>query len=147
MIKKITDNLENFSYNKIVANLHEMHSFVSKQIENNYTKETLIENYTNIFILMSPVMPHFSSECLEILKSENNKEWPEYDQKFIDEETITIVIQINGKKRGLLNVKKDTDEIELLSLIKKDETLNKYIENKKIIKQVFVKNKIINFII
>ena len=147
LIKKITDNLENFSYNKIVANLHEMHSFVSKQIENNYTKETLIENYTNILILMSPVMPHFSSECLEILKSENNKEWPEYDQKFIDEETITIVIQINGKKRGLLNVKKDTDEIELLSLIKKDETLNKYIENKKIIKQVFVKNKIINFII
>ena len=147
LIKKITDNLENFSYNKIVANLHEMHSFVSKQIENNYTKETLKENYTNILILMSPVMPHFSSECLEILKSENNKEWPEYDQKFIDEETITIVIQINGKKRGLLNVKKDTDEIELLSLIKKDETLNKYIENKKIIKQVFVKNKIINFII
>ncbi len=147
LIKKITENLENFSYNKIVANLHEMHSFVSKQIENNYTKKTLIENYNNILILISPVMPHFANECLEIFNNENKNKWPVYEQKFVEEEIITIVIQINGKKRGVLNLKKDTDEKELLSLIKKDEKLNKYIENKEIKKQIFVKNKIISLII
>ena len=146
LIKKVTENLENFSYNKIVANLHEMYSFVSKQIENNYTKETLIQNYNNILILISPVMPHFANECLEIIRSENKNTWPIYDQKFVEDESITVVIQINGKKRGLLNLKKDTDEKQLLSLIKKDETLNKYIDNKEIKKQIFVKNKIINFI-
>ena len=73
--------------------------------------------------------------------------WPIYDEKFIEDESINIVVQINGKKRGLLNLKKDTDEKELLSLIKKDEKLNKYIENKIIKKKIFVKNKIMNLII
>ncbi len=147
LIKKITENLENFSYNKIVANIHEMHSFVSKQIENNYTKKTLLENYKIILILISPVIPHFAHECLEMIKSESNHKWPTYNQKFIEEENVTIVIQINGKKRGLLNLKKDADEKELLSLIKKDEKLNKYLESKKIKKQIFVKNKIMSLII
>ena len=70
-----------------------------------------------------------------------------YDKRFLENEKITIVVQINGKKRGLLNLKKDTDEKELLSLIKKDEKLSKHIENKVIKKQIFVKNKIINLII
>ena len=143
----MTENLENFSYNKIVANLHEMHSFISKQIENNYTKKTLLESYNNILILMSPVMPHFANECLEMLKSGNKNKWPIYDEKFIEDESINVVIQINGKKRGLINLKKDTDEKELLSLIKKDEKLNKYLESKEIKKQIFVKNKIMNLII
>ena len=147
LIKKVTENLENFSYNKIVANLHEMYSFMSKQIENNYTKKTLLESYNNILILMSPVMPHFANECLEILKSENKNKWPLFDEKFIEDENINVVIQINGKKRGVLNLKKDTEEKELLSLIKKDEKLNKYLENKEIKKQIFVKNKIMNLII
>ena len=124
-----------------------MYSFISKQIENNYTKKTLLESYNNILILMSPVMPHFANECLDILKSENKNKWPTYDEKFIEDESINVVVQINGKKRGLLNLKKDTDEKELLSLIKKDEKLDKYLENKEIKKQIFVKNKIINLII
>ena len=147
LIKKVTENLENFSYNKIVANLHEMHSFISKQIENNYTKKTLVECYNSILILISPLMPHFANECLEIIKSKNKDTWPDYDAKLIEDESVTVVIQINGKKRGLLNLKKDTDEKELLSLIKKDEKLNKYIESKEIKKQIFVKNKIMNLII
>ena len=147
LIKKITENLENFSYNKIVANLHEMYSFISKQIKNNYTKKTLLENYNNILILLSPVMPHFANECLEMLKSENTNKWPIYYEKFIEDENINVVIQINGKKRGLLNLKKDTNEKELLSLIKKDEKLNKYLESKEIKKQIFIKNKIMNVII
>ena len=147
LIKKVTENLENFSYNKIVANLHEMYSFISKQIQNDYTKKTLIESYNNILILISPVMPHFANECLEMLKCENKKIWPVYNEEFIVDENIRVVIQINGKKRGLLNLKKNTDQKEILSLIKKDEKLNKYIENKKIKKQIFVKNKIMNLIV
>ena len=92
-------------------------------------------------------MPHFANECLEMLKCENKKIWPVYNEEFIVDENIRVVIQINGKKRGLLNLKKNTDQKEILSLIKKDEKLNKYIENKKIKKQIFVKNKIMNLIV
>ena len=53
-LKKITDNLENFSYNKIIANFHEIYSFLNSQINKNYTKETLIKNYKKILITMIP---------------------------------------------------------------------------------------------
>jgi len=148
LIKKITENLESFSYNKIVANLHEMYSFMFKQIENNYSKETLKENYKNILILISPVMPHFSNECLEIIgEKTDNIRWPGYDEKFVEDEETNIVIQINGKKRGLINTKKDTEENSLVNMIKKDEKISKYINGKIIKKQIFIKNKILNFII
>ena len=58
-LKKITDNLENFSYNKIVANLYEIYGFLIKKIEKNYTKKTIIENYEKILIAIMPVIPHF----------------------------------------------------------------------------------------
>ena len=55
----MTDNLENFSYNKIIANLHEMYSYITKEINKNYKKETLLENYKKILISMQPIIPHF----------------------------------------------------------------------------------------
>ncbi|MBD1160156.1 leucine--tRNA ligase, partial [Pelagibacterales bacterium SAG-MED14] len=66
-IKKITKNLNNFSYNIIIANLHEMYSFLIKEIENEYTLDTLKKNYKKILITIMPIVPHFSSECLKLL--------------------------------------------------------------------------------
>ena len=62
-LKRITENLENFSYNKIIANLHEIYSFLIREIKKNFTKKTLIENYEKILIEIMPVIPHFSNEC------------------------------------------------------------------------------------
>ncbi|MDC3031145.1 leucine--tRNA ligase, partial [Candidatus Pelagibacter sp.] len=78
-LKEITENLENFSYNKIVANLYEIYSFFIKQTNKCYTKKTLIENYEKILIAMSPVVPHLSNECLIKLNS-NDIKWPKYDE-------------------------------------------------------------------
>ena len=58
-LKEITENLENFSYNKLIANLHVMHSSLTKIIKNEYKKETLIENYKKILIAIQPIIPHF----------------------------------------------------------------------------------------
>ena len=54
-LKKVHDNLESFSYNKIIANLYEMYSFLNKQIEKTYSKQTLFENYKKILIVMTPI--------------------------------------------------------------------------------------------
>ena len=116
-LKKITDNLENFSYNKIIANLHEMYSFLSKQINKNYKKNTLIENYQKILIAMTPVIPHFSNECLVMMDSKETA-WPSYDQSLLKENIVNIVIQINGKKRGLIKTQPNISEENLLNKIK-----------------------------
>ena len=99
-IKKISDNLENFHYNIIVANLHEMHSFINKEISKGYQKKTILENYEKILITMMPILPHLSNECFASLKKNNERiVWPKFDEKLIREDTSTIVIQINGKKK------------------------------------------------
>ena len=73
VIFKITNNIEKFSYNVIIANLHEIYNFLSKQITFQIKKEILKKNYFNILILMSPIIPHFAQECLESLNIKKNK--------------------------------------------------------------------------
>mgnify|MGYP001212627184 CR=1 FL=1 len=58
-----------------------------------------------------------------------------------------IVIQVNGKKRGIINIKKDLNENEIFNEIKKDDKLSKYIDEDKIKKRIYIKNKIINLIL
>ena len=145
-IKKITENLENFSYNKIIANLHELHSFFSKEIVNSYKKSTLRENYSKILVTMMPVIPHFSNECLKII-NETNIKWPSYNEKDIKEDIINIVIQINGKKRSLISTKPDISEESLMEIINKDEKLLKHLNGAEIKRKIYIKNKLMNIII
>ena len=146
-IKNIGYNLENFSYNIIVANMHEMHSFWSKEIKKNYTKKTLVESYNKILITLIPIIPHFAYEALELINQNEKLDWPTYDEKLLIEKIIPIVIQINGKKRGLIETNRDITETELMTTIMNDQNLNKYLENKNIKKKIFIKNKLINIII
>ena len=83
-LKKVHDNLESFSYNKIIANLYEMYSFLNKEVEKVYSKNTLVDNYQKILITMTPIIPHYAYECLSILKTKNLK-WPEYDISMLKE--------------------------------------------------------------
>ncbi len=145
-LKKITENLENFSYNKIVANLHEIHSFLTKKIENKYSNKTLIENYEKILIAIMPIIPHFSNECLKLLNTKDIK-WPNYDVSFLKEEKINIVVQVNGKKRGLLSLMPNIPEEELFKIIMNEKTLKKYLYNQNIKRKIYIKNKLFNIII
>ncbi len=147
-IKNFSKNLENFSYNVIIANLHQMHSFLIKEIDKNLSTEKLRKNYTKILTCMMPVIPHFTSECLKEIEIKIEEiSWPSFDESLILEEKINLVVQINGKKRALLNIKRDLEEEKILEEIKKDKNLLKYIENISIKKKIFIPNKLINIII
>ena len=146
-VKDITDSLENFSYNKIIANIHKLYSWLNKEIENKYSKEVLKNNYQKILTVMMPIIPHFCNECLETIKMVKNIDWPQVDKKYIKKDKANIVIQINGKKRSLIETMIDISEESLINLIMKDQSLNKYIANKDIKKKIFIKNKLINLIL
>ena len=147
IISKITNNLENFHYNVIIANLYEIYNFFSKNIDLNCNKEKLITNFTKILKVISPVMPHLANECLEILNEEEKNIWPDINESFLIKDKFNIVVQINGKKRDLLEIEKEMNEEELIMLINKNDRINKFIENKKIIKKIYIKNKLINLIV
>ena len=145
-LKNITKNLEEFGYNKIIANLHEIYSFLIKQIEKPYKKSTLIENYKKILICMSPIIPHFAHECLDGL-SIKNIDWPNFNETILITDTINVVVQINGKKRGLITSKPNLSEENLFEIIVKDEKLSKYIKQENIKRKIYIKDKLINIII
>ena len=147
-IKNVTTNIENFSYNKIVANFHETYSALNKIIFNKIEKKKLIENYKKILSIMSPVIPHFANECMEMLNiKEDEVSWPKANEIYLKEDTIKFVVQINGKTRKIIDSQKDTSEEELLLKIQTDVKLNNYLKTGSIQKKIFIPNKLINIII
>ena len=146
LINKITQNLEKFHYNVIVANFYEMYNFLIKEIDKPIKKEILIENYKKILILMNPFIPHFSNECLNTI-NENQINWPKISKKDLIEEDINFVVQINGKKRAILKVKRDVVEKEILEIIKTNLEIEKFLKDQTIKKSIFVPNRLINIIL
>jgi len=146
LIYKVTQNLDKFHYNVIVANLHEMYNFLIKEIEKPIKKEILIENYQKILILMNPFIPHFTTECLASL-SIKKINWPTVLKEELIEEEINFVIQINGKKRAILKVNRDIDERAILNKINSNSETEKLLQNQKIKKTIFVSNRLINIIL
>jgi leucyl-tRNA synthetase len=145
-IKEVTNNIEIFAYNKIVANFHEIYSALNKIISNKVERTKLLENYKKILIAMNPVIPHFSSECLEILKIKEKLLWPKVNEKILLEDNIKFIVQFNGKTRKIIDSKKNTSESSLLIKIKEDKKLKEYLNNKIIQKKIFIPNKLINII-
>ena len=123
-----------------------MYSFFNKQIEKAYTKHTLAVSYEKILITMTPILPHFANECLSTIKAKNIQ-WPEYDITMLKEDTINIVVQINGKKRGLIQTKPNITEEKLFKIIRNDEKIMKYFDQKNIKKRIYIKDKLLNIII
>jgi len=146
LIDKITKNLEKFHYNVIIANFHETYNFLNKEIEKPINSFELAENYKKILCLLQPVIPHLTLECLKEVDKKYDPKWPLANLKLIEKETLKIVIQINGKKRGLLITSSSSTEEQLIMKIKEDNIINKFIKDKKIKKSIYIENKLINLI-
>jgi len=148
LIYKVEKNLEDFRYNKIVANIHEFYGSFSKKNLSIYSSKNLKENYQKILTVLLPIIPHFANECIQLLGLKENIKWPSIDVKSLILENINYVIQINGKTREVIKKEKDLSKDNLIKIIKANNKLNKYIENETPIKKViFIPNKLINLIV
>ena len=96
---------------------------------------------------MKPVLPHLISECLENFNVIDIQTWPKIKNEYLDQKSINIVVQINGKKRSVIKCKKDILESDLMTIINDNADLQKYFKDKKIFKKFYIKNKIINLIL
>ena len=148
-LNKVTNNLEKFRYNVIIASFYEMYNFLSKEINKPIKNEVLKQNYINIIKTMFPFLPHFASECLNELSIDpiSDNHWPKVNAKSLKTEIVNIVIQINGKKREIVKIKNNSSEEEILKLVYENNKLTKFLKNNKIVKKIFVPNRLINLII
>tara|TARA_B110000093_G_C12959259_1_gene406389 strand:- start:187 stop:2736 length:2550 start_codon:yes stop_codon:yes gene_type:complete len=147
IITKVNFNLENFRYNVIIANLHEIYSFFNKVTNLEISYKILIDNYIKVLKIMSPIIPHIASECLSDIKESNNLLWPDVDKNHLKSLNKIVVVQINGKKRGIIPIEKSIEEDLLLKKIEEDSDIRKYLVDKKIIKKIYIKDRLINLII
>ena len=147
VINKINQSLEKFSYNTIVASLYEIYNFYNKITDEKLEYQNLINNYEKILKLMMPITPHLSSECLSEINKKHNYEWPKIDEQYLEKGTNIIVIQVNGKKREILETSKSYTEDDLVKETKNMIKLQKFLNGKKIKKTIYIKDRLINFII
>ena len=147
IINKINQALEKFRYNVIIATYHEIYSFFKKIADLNKNYKNLKDNFEKILITMMPVMPHLISECLSELNYKKVLIWPSINEDYLQDKEVEIVIQINGKKRNLITVEKDIGEKSIIEKIKNEKLIDKYLNSGKLIKTVYVTNRLINYII
>ena len=148
-INKINQSLEKFRYNVIIATFHEIYSYFKKIIENKNDYKNLKNNFKKIVLIMMPVVPHLANECLEKLNNNNFEDikWPDVEEKYLIKETNVIVVQVNGKKRGIISAEKEATENNIINLIKNKQLIDKYLISGNLVKTIYVKNRLINYII
>ncbi len=147
MINKINQALEKFRYNIIIATYHEIYSFFKKIVDLNKNYKNLKNNFEKILIIMMPVMPHLVSECLNELNYKKILIWPSINKDYLEDKEVEIVIQVNGKKRKSIIVEKDIGEDNITQKIKNEKLIDKYLNSGKLVKTIYVKNRLINYII
>ena len=146
-ILKINNLIDNFQLNVVIANVYSIYSLLVLTTEKDVSNECLKKNFIKLIKILIPFTPHLAHECLEQLGEKNKDNWPEVDSKLNLNEKIKIAVQINGKTKKIIEVKKDLEEKDVINECKKNIKINENLINKKIIKIIFVKNKIINYLI
>ena len=147
ILLKMNVSLNKFSYNVIVANLHEIYTFFNKVIESKIINNNLINNYIKILTMMLPITPHLANECLSEITSNKKFYWPEINKKYLEINKYNIVIQINGKKRGLILIENNISKDDLIEKIKKESEINRFLNGKNVTKSIYIENKLINLIL
>ena len=144
-IKKVGDDIENIKFNTAIAALMSLINDVTS-FGSISKKELAVFS-----ILLNPFAPHVTEEVWDACKLGEGivaeQIWPEYDESKCVEETIEIAVQVNGRIKTKLNIAVDAEQDEVLSLAKSDENVAKAIEGKNIVKEIYVKGRIVNIVV
>ena len=143
-VYKIDNAIKNFRFNVAIALFYEVYKIFKDNLNTN--KKTLSNNMILIMKLMIPFAPHLAYECLEFLGCKTSNKWPKFNDQNIFEQ-IKFAIQVNGKTRDILEVKKDLNKEQIDKIVREKSKAQKYLMDKKIIKTIFIDNKIINYIV
>ena len=153
-LKKVTNDFETrFSFNTAIASIMELLNFIPEEFkkDSSTNSQKFCLNETIIFILkmLAPITPHICEDLWNKFYGEEDIElsWPDFDEDIILIEEFELIIQINGKVRGKLNIKKDTNQKDIELKAIEVENVKSFINNSKIKKTIYVKDKLINFVI
>lgn len=143
-IKKVSEDIESLKFNTAISALMLLTNELTRE------KELPITNYQLLIILLAPFAPHLAEELWSQLGHKESifkEKWPVYDKKLIKEEEIEIPVMINGKLRDTLMVAPEISEEEIEKLVLKSPKVQKWLENKKLRKFIYVKGRVVNIVV
>jgi leucyl-tRNA synthetase len=150
LIKEITECIEKFHINVAVAKLYIFLNNLNEEIDKKTSnQENIINAYKKYLIIISSFIPYIANECWEKITKENNlssQEWPKIEDTLIKKDRFDVVIQINGKKRAIINAINDEKEENVFSKSLAIKNIKVILEEKTIIKKIFIKNKLLNIV-
>lgn len=142
-VKKVTDDIESFKFNTAIS---QMMILLNSMESGSFTKE----NYEVFIKILAPFAPHLTEEVWHDLGNEESlhrEGWPPYDSAKLLDETVTVAIQIAGKKRGTIEITRNSEDAVVLEQVKNHEMYKKYVGENDPKKVIIVKNKIVNIVI
>ncbi len=151
-IRRVTQDMAKFRFNTMLSALMEYTNHLARMKEASLVASPAWEESIDILLrLLAPTAPHFTEELWERTGrpySIHNQPWPQWDEKLAKDEEVTLVVQVNGKLRDRITVPASVSEDELPQLLQeKAIKANAYLEGKKVLKQVYVPGRLINFVV
>ena len=150
LIKDITDCIEKFHINVAVAKLYVFLNNINEEIEKkNIKSEDLVDIYKNYLVIMSIFTPFIANECWEKITGKSNlndQNWPKINNFTLKKENFDIVIQINGKKRAIINAINNEEEENIFAKSLAIKNIKAILDKETIKKKIFIKNKLLNIV-
>ncbi len=153
-VKKVTQDVERFSFNTAIAAIMELvnTNFKYNESKNRAARngEVLRETTEKLVLLLSPFAPHIAEELWEKMRGKKSiylQAWPSYDEELAKAPEITLVVQVNGKVRDRIKVPADITEDEMREVALSSEKVKKYTEGKEIVKVITVPGKLVNLVV
>jgi leucyl-tRNA synthetase len=142
-IKKVSEDIEGLKFNTAIASMMALLNDITA------TKSINKAEFKTLLILLNPFAPHITEELYQIVGFEgvlNQQEWVTYDESLCVDDTVEIVVQVNGKIKSKLTIPVGAEKDSVLELAKADEKVKASIEGKNLLKQIYVPNKLVNFV-
>jgi len=151
LIYEVTNLIEKLQMNVAIAKLYSFLNLINETIQNKKVNNNDLKNiFTKYLIIISVFAPHIAYECYENITGKNdlyNQTWPKYDKELMkDNKKSIIVVQINGKKRALLEADPNDNEENILKKSLKIKNIETILSSKKIKNKIYIKNKILNIV-
>jgi len=142
---KIDESIDAFKFNVTIAQFYEAYNALNQHLIFEISNKSLSNCTIKIIKLLLPLTPHIANELLDLFKCKERYKWPSINKNI--QEDINFAVQVNGKTRDILTINRDLAQKEIEKKIEEKSKAMKFIGNKKIIKIIFIKNKIINYIV
>ena len=148
IIKTNDDYCNRVSLNTVVSTCMEILNNIQKCIQtNNVSYATLFDSYTTLLKILNPITPHICKEISDSLNINDINNWPKIDEKYLTEDTILLVIQVNGKVRKKVEIDANLNQNAIEEIIFTYDEVRKYTIDKNIKKIIYIKGKLVNIVV